>query len=115
MPIKEFKNVLPIVKSHHENFDGTGYPCGLKGDDIPLSARILCVADSFDSMTSDRPYRPAPGMERAISELRRCSGTQFDPEVVEALLKVLQKEAQITPPLPPLKLSGGVRRAGALI
>ncbi|MBI5674795.1 MAG: HD domain-containing protein [Nitrospirae bacterium] len=93
-PIKEFKGVLPIVKSHHEKFDGTGYPCGLKGGDIPLSARILCVADSFDSMTSDRPYRPAPGREHAISELKRCSGTQFDPKVVEAFLKVLEKEAE---------------------
>jgi putative nucleotidyltransferase with HDIG domain/PAS domain S-box-containing protein len=91
-PIKEFKGVLPIVKSHHEKFDGSGYPCGLKGDEIPLAARILCVADSFDSMVSDRPYRPAPGREHAFSELRRCSGTQFDPKVVEAFFKVLAKE-----------------------
>lgn len=94
-PIKEFKRVLPTVKSHHEKFDGTGYPSGLKGDDIPLSARILCVADSVDSMTSDRPYRQAPGMEYAISELKRCSGTQFDPKVVEAFFKVMNKKGVI--------------------
>lgn len=91
-PIKEFVTVLPIVKFHHEKFDGTGYPYGLKGEEIPICARILSVADSFDSMTSDRPYRSGPGREHAVSELKLCSGTQFDPKVVEAFVKVLEKE-----------------------
>lgn len=91
-PIKQFKDILPIIRGHHERMDGSGYPAGLKGDDIPLMARILCVADSFDSMTADRPYRPAPGIEFAVSEFLRCSGTQFDPAVVEAFLEILKTE-----------------------
>lgn len=94
-PINGFKNVLSIVRSHHERFDGSGYPDGLKGEDIPLLARILFVADSFDSMTSDRPYRPAPGIGYAIEELKRCSGTQFDPDVVSAFLRVLEREGKV--------------------
>jgi PAS domain S-box-containing protein/putative nucleotidyltransferase with HDIG domain len=89
-PIKGFKHILPIIRAHHEKIDGTGYPDGLKGDEIPLSARILCAADSFDSMTSDRPYRPAPGKDYAISELKRCAGIQFDSDVVKAFLNVLE-------------------------
>jgi PAS domain S-box-containing protein/putative nucleotidyltransferase with HDIG domain len=89
-PIKELHRILPIVRSHHERIDGKGYPDGLKDDEIPFLARILCVADSFDSMTADRPYRPAPGKEYAISELKRCAGTQFDPQVVEAFLRVVE-------------------------
>lgn len=94
-PIKQFKNLLPIIRHHHERWDGTGYPAGLKGEEIPLLARILCAADSFDSMTADRPYRPAPGMEYAVSEFERCRGTQYDPAVVDAFLAVL-KEPQPT-------------------
>ncbi len=87
--IKQLKDLLPFISHHHERIDGRGYPDGLKGDDIPLQAKILCVADSFDSMTADRPYRPSPGTEYAISELKRCSGTQFDPLVVDSFLKIL--------------------------
>lgn len=87
--IKQLSNIIPGILHHHERYDGKGYPEGLMGEDIPLCARILAVADSYDSMTADRPYRPAPGKEYAISELKRCSGTQFDPEVVEAFLKVI--------------------------
>ncbi|MBI4691243.1 MAG: HD domain-containing protein [Nitrospirae bacterium] len=89
LDIKQFKNILPIIRHHHERFDGKGYPDGLKGEEIPFGARILCVADSFDSMTADRPYRPSPGIEYAKLELRRCAGTQFDPNVVKAFLKIL--------------------------
>lgn len=88
-PIKELEHILCIIRSHHERIDGKGYVDGLKGEEIPFLARILCVADSFDSMTADRPYRPSPGKAYAISELKRCSGTQFDPQVVEAFLKIL--------------------------
>jgi PAS domain S-box-containing protein/putative nucleotidyltransferase with HDIG domain len=87
--IKQLKHILPIIKHHHEKLDGTGYPDCLKGDEIPLLSRILCIVDSFDSMTADRPYRPAPGKGYAISELKRCAGTQFDPVLVDAFLKII--------------------------
>jgi len=90
-PIGQLQNLLPIIRSHHERIDGKGYPDRLKGEEIPLLARIICVADSFDSMTSDRPYRPAPPKEYAISEINRCSGTQFDTQAAEAFLRVLSK------------------------
>ena len=91
-PIKQLNDVLPGILHHHEKYDGGGYPGGLKGEEIPLHARILCVADSFDSMTADRPYRPSPGREYAVSEFRRCLGTQFDPLVVEAFLRVIDRK-----------------------
>ncbi len=83
-PIERLQHILPIIRHHHERFDGKGYPDGLKAGDIPYLARIITVADTFDSMTSIRPYRDTPGRERGIEELRRCSGTQFDPDIVEA-------------------------------
>ncbi len=87
--IKQFKDVTPGVKHHHERFDGSGYPDGLKGKDIPLFARIILVADSFDAMTSDRPYRKGLSREKGIEEIKKGSGTQFDPEIVSAFLKVV--------------------------
>lgn len=87
--VKQLKDIIPLIRYHHERIDGKGYPEGLKGEEIPLCARILHVADSFDSMTADGPYRPSPGKEYAISELKRCNGTWFDPQVVEAFLKIL--------------------------
>jgi diguanylate cyclase (GGDEF)-like protein/putative nucleotidyltransferase with HDIG domain len=77
------------VRHHHERFDGRGYPDGLAGGDIPLESRIILVADAFEAMTSDRPYRTAPGPEAAVAELRTHAGTQFDPTVVAALCRVL--------------------------
>jgi putative nucleotidyltransferase with HDIG domain len=79
-----------IVLAHHERFDGTGYPQGLKGDDIPLGARIVAVTEAFDVIVHDQPYRSARTFEDAIAELRRCSGTQFDPKVVTAFLEWLE-------------------------
>jgi putative nucleotidyltransferase with HDIG domain len=90
--IKQLRDVAEVIRYHHERMDGKGYPYGVKGEAIPLLSRILAVADSFDSMTTDRPYRPAPGEEYAVKELRRCAGTQFDPRVVEAFLRWLQVE-----------------------
>jgi putative nucleotidyltransferase with HDIG domain len=84
-------HVAPVIRFHHERYDGNGYPDGLKGEEIPLLSRILFVADAFDSMTADRPYRKAPGMEYAIYELLACAGTQFDPGVVHAFLKIVNK------------------------
>lgn len=91
MPIKQLHYLLPVIRHHHERIDGRGYPDGLKGEAIPLLARILCVADSYDSMISDRPYRPAGVKEYAVAELERCSGTQFDPSAVKAFLRVLRR------------------------
>ncbi len=79
-----------IIRYHHERFDGKGYPEGLKGEEIPLLARILAVADAYDAMTSRRPYRPSLSPERAYKEILRCSGTQFDPEVVKIFKYVWQ-------------------------
>lgn len=90
-PIKQLQDILPIIRHHHERIDGNGYPDRLKGEEISLYARILYVADSFDSMTADRPYRSALGIEYAVSELKKYSGTQFDPQAVEAFLRVLEK------------------------
>ena len=82
------KEASTIVLHHHERFEGTGYPAGLAGDDIPLGSRIFMVADTFDAMTSDRPYRKALSFEITVEELKKCKGTQFDPRVVKAFLKV---------------------------
>ena len=78
------ETILPLVLHHHERWDGEGYPTGRGGDDIPFEARVLCIADSFDAMTSTRPYRSSWTPEEALDELERCAGTQFDPELVTA-------------------------------
>ena len=79
------------VRHHHERLDGRGYPNGIAGDDIPLEARIIFVADSFEAMTSDRPYRAGMPVEDAVAELRRCAGEQFQPEIVETLARLLDE------------------------
>ena len=79
--------VRRVVAEHHERWDGRGYPAGLIGEEIDFNARVVAVADAFDAMTSERPYRPAAGYAEAAAELERCAGTQFDPEVVLALLR----------------------------
>ena len=84
--------IRPIVLAHHENFDGTGYPAGLKGSEIPLAAQIISVADSYDAMTSERPYRIALRPKQALRELRAKAGTQFNPVVVEAFIQVVIEE-----------------------
>jgi len=90
-PIKQLQHLLPIIRHHHERVDGKGYPDGLKGHEIPLLSKIICVADSFDSMTSDRPYRSSRTREYAVSELKSCSNSQFESAVVEAFFRVLEK------------------------
>lgn len=82
---------LNIVRSHHERYDGRGIPDGLHGDSIPLEARIAAVADTFDAMTSVRPYRPGVPLDATIAELQRCSGAQFDPRIVDAFLKAIER------------------------
>ncbi|NOZ84777.1 MAG: response regulator [Deltaproteobacteria bacterium] len=90
-PIAFLSDIVPLVYHHHEKFDGSGYPEGLAGQDIPLGARILAVADTYDAMTTDRPYRKALPHKVAISELKRFAGTQFDPMVVGIFLIVIEK------------------------
>jgi diguanylate cyclase (GGDEF)-like protein/putative nucleotidyltransferase with HDIG domain len=85
-------HLAPIIRSHHERWDGRGYPDRLAGADIPLGGRIAAVVDTFDAMTTDRPYLPARPVEQAIVELQRCVGAQFDPTVVAAFLRVLDRQ-----------------------
>jgi HD-GYP domain-containing protein (c-di-GMP phosphodiesterase class II) len=82
------KESVQLVRWHHEAYDGRGYPDRLKGDEIPLLARILCLADAYDAMTSDRPYRAKLSTKEACEEIRHCSGTQFCPKVVNAFLQL---------------------------
>ncbi|HVA21383.1 MAG TPA: HD domain-containing phosphohydrolase [Candidatus Micrarchaeia archaeon] len=84
--VRQLEHARQIILTHHERFDGRGYPQGLRGDDIPLGARIFAIADSFDAMMSDRPYRSSMTLDEARRELRRCAGTDFDPDCVEAFL-----------------------------
>jgi putative two-component system response regulator len=86
-PIVEDEEILKAVRHHHERYDGRGYPDGLSGKQIPLGARILAVADTYDAMTSERPYREAMSAEATYTEIERGKGTQFDPEVVDAFLR----------------------------
>lgn len=90
-PIKQLKEILPVIRSHHERINGTGYPGGLKGENLPLLARILHVADVYDALTVDRPYRKALSRKSAVAEIKKASGTEFDKEVVEAFLKAMGK------------------------
>ena len=83
-PIKTLQPVIPAIKHHHENYDGSGYPDGLKGESIPFYARILRVIDSFDAMTTTRPYRRAQSREKALEEITKYSGQQYDPKIVDA-------------------------------
>lgn len=88
--------IAPVVRHHHEHFDGRGYPAGLKGEEIPLLARVLTVADAYEAMVSDRPYRRGRSDEDAVLELRRCSGTHFDPRIVDAFIRALDESATAT-------------------
>ena len=90
-------DVGAIVRASHERWDGGGYPDGIAGEEVPLPARIVSVADTFHAITTTRPYRTAQSPEAAVKELRACAGTQFDPEVVEALVRVLERPAPATP------------------
>ncbi len=89
--IKKLQIISEWVKSHHEKWDGKGYPDGLKGEDIPLAGRIIALADTYDAMTSTRPYRTALSHEVAMSEIKRCLGTQFDPKLGELFLSLSDK------------------------
>jgi putative nucleotidyltransferase with HDIG domain len=91
IPLKSLRDIIPVMKHHHERYDGSGYPDGIAGDDIPLEARILAVADVYDAITTDRPYRIAITPEAAIEELRKGAGTQFDPTLVRLFIDILNQ------------------------
>ena len=87
-----FQDIIPIVKHHHEKYDGNGYPSKLSGENIPYLARIAAIADSFDAMTSKRTYRDSLDIEIVKNEFRRCRGTQFDPNLTDVFLDILEND-----------------------
>ena len=121
--IAEFRGKVQVdIRNHHENYDGTGYPDGLAGEEIPIGARIIMIADTIDAMTTDRPYRKALTLQRTLEELERHSGTQFDPRLVDLVSKSpgirrllgpqLANEGRLPPSMQaPAKLRGGARAA----
>jgi putative nucleotidyltransferase with HDIG domain len=94
-PIKSFEGVIPIVLQHHEWFDGSGYPHGAKGEEIDIRARIFAVADVFDALVSERPYRAAMPFERVLGIMQDLTGSQFDPTVMDAFLEVVSRDHRI--------------------
>lgn len=90
--VKVFHSVVDIVRHHHERFDGKGYPDKLCGTEISLGSRIVCVADAFDAMISMRSYRPPLNVSEAMAEVERCRGSQFDPEIVDVLKKIVNNK-----------------------
>lgn len=97
LPYRQFRHQALIVRSHHERWDGRGYPDNLRSQSIPISARIIGVADAFDAMTSTRPYRPAMSRARAVEEIRKNAAIQFDPMVVASFLQVMEEADKIRP------------------
>jgi HD-GYP domain-containing protein (c-di-GMP phosphodiesterase class II) len=95
--IASLRELAHFVRHHHEHYDGSGYPDGLKGDDIPLASRVIAVADAIDAMRSTRPYRPRLSLEETIAELKKNRGTQFDPQVVDSAIKVLSGTPSVSP------------------
>jgi HD-GYP domain-containing protein (c-di-GMP phosphodiesterase class II) len=95
--VNGFQSYLPIVELHHENWDGTGYPWAFAGKAVPLCARIVHVADAYDAMTSDRPYRRGMSHEEAIGILRTFAGSQFDPTVVQVFVKLMAAAGKRSP------------------
>jgi cyclic di-GMP phosphodiesterase len=96
--LKDLPTALNVVRYHHERWDGRGLPDRISSDSIPIEARIVAVADTFDAMTSERPYRPGAPLDATLAELKRCARAQFDPAVVEAFVAVLQRGEALEDP-----------------
>lgn len=94
-PLPYLRDVAQIVKSHHEHYDGSGYPEGLRGEQIPLGARILAIADAVDSMLSERPYRRKKSLDEVVADLKSNKGKHFDPVLVEKFLKIIRENPEI--------------------
>jgi len=90
-----FRGIIPLVESHHEWYNGKGYPRKLTGENIPLGARILAIADAYDAMTCPRPYRPRLSNKEVVQALKKGAGTQWDPAVVDAFLRILKRESRM--------------------
>jgi putative nucleotidyltransferase with HDIG domain len=99
-PIRMLKDIIPGIRNHHETWDGKGYPDHLKGDEIPMVARIIGIADTFDAMTTNRPYQNAMTLEYVLAKMNSMSGSRFDPVVMDAFNAAV-KEGDISPPAPP--------------
>lgn len=93
-PVKSLRDIAPIILHHHEKYDGTGYPCGLKGEEIPYLARILTVVDCFDAMTSNRPYNKRKTYSQGIEEIKACSGIQFDPDIAKVFIEIIKENEE---------------------
>ena len=102
-PMRFLAGAVDIVRCHHERWDGTGYPAGLRAKQIPLAARVFAIADSYDAMTNDRPYRRAQSAKHAIDEIVLGAGAQFDPDVVEVFLDLVRRDPSV---LGPVALAG---------
>ena len=89
-----FQKILPIVRGHHEKYNGTGYPDGKAGAEICIGARVIAVADSFDAMMSNRTYRQGLGFERTMEELEKGKGTQWDPQIVDAFVSLIERKGR---------------------
>jgi putative nucleotidyltransferase with HDIG domain len=95
--VEALKDISEVLYHHHERYDGAGYPDGLAAEKIPVGARIIGVIDAYDAMTSQRPYRLALGHEKAVEELRRGAHSQFDPRVVEAFVRAVERDRRLSP------------------
>jgi len=115
-PISFLSGAVELIRHHHERFDGSGYPDALRGEEIPLTARVFAVVDAFDAMTSERPYRGPMQLERALDEIRRGAGAQFDPEVVRVFAQMIEEESwdtdEVPEELPPARTAIAPQRAG---
>ena len=94
-PIEYLSSILPMIRYHHENYDGSGYPDGLKGNEIPLGARIIRVADALDALTTKRPYNKALPFKGALEKCQASKGVEFDPDIIDALVRFINKNHEI--------------------
>ncbi|MFQ5663715.1 MAG: diguanylate cyclase, partial [Terriglobia bacterium] len=101
-PLRSIQNIQKIVRHHHERWDGTGYPDGLAGEAAPLGARLIAIADAYDTMVTERTYKRSRSHPEAVDELRRCAGTQFEPKLVEAFVAAVSQEVAAEGQLPPV-------------